>query len=549
MSFDKMLGKRPFDEVFPSPQISAQPLPFAKRERKNSCLGALPGANLHVEGVKAKESRSFFEKLPTELVEHIITFLNAKSLLSFEATSKGNRKLTEHAWKLLRRKNEFSFDLKMAKNSPRKNYILEKTFIKYILEISGRLLNPEFSTEIFSRYSLPRQKFPGFASFINKDLSIRELSQSFPLSPIVHKKIFEGAKEGFPGETLLQGWIYSQTTSNSDLIQFYFEKAIEFGATCASRLALRLMPQEAEHIEQRVIDLAIRAAEKKDYGALEELTEDDLSLVRSLHEAGKVFPPVLLGIAINQAELRGKASAALFAQQALAAYGDNVTYFALNASAEIFFNVDDQKALLAYTKMFGMFRESMDSVDFLRLLHLAEKEKNYQLGIKAYIDLIEDQDCAGLEEHLKAATCYYFLNMDDELEKIYSTHLLSNETLHDQPKYGKHFLFAAINKARLKKWGEAEHLFDTYLLPNQVANEVCRVYNPFALAAMTKIQLNKHEEAEKLYDQAFSLEEDAYNNPNNLQHIQWAALVKLQLGKRSEANALHKKLLNLLGHM
>ena len=250
---------------------------------------------------------------------NIILFLGESSfrdLVSFENASKSYRKLTQYAWRNLRKINRFQFDWEVCENEGQKdkwNYCLSQSLFLFLAEFrnsssssaSAKAQSP-FSP-LFNRFEYLGNKFPAYGSLIYSFISRIPDSKLTPLNSELLKNyratILNSGQKGFGGDSLYSGLfeLYDVTAlkpfevslTSYIRISTCMTRAIQQGATCASLAVVDYFPFLNFQLKKA---LAIESMTKGDSRALEKIVDKfDLSSFKEYVNCQ--YPPILLALA------------------------------------------------------------------------------------------------------------------------------------------------------------------------------------------------------------------------------------------------------------
>lgn len=198
----------------------------------------------------------------------------------------------------------------------------------------------DYSIKIKKKYDYLIKQFPLFGCYMLEDIMKSTTRCTFGLTPEMkkaRKKIYENAMEGkWTGDIILQMLFEIGTYNNLNQIRNghsfiieYAKMAIMKGATFASHIVYFLELVDKEKIKE----LALLSAKKKDYSLLEHLFETKKMNVEIVFETYR-FPPVLhyLGrkhfdLAKNNTDIQENLKMAYEGiSKALLEYGDQAKY-------------------------------------------------------------------------------------------------------------------------------------------------------------------------------------------------------------------------------
>ncbi len=460
----------------------------------------------------------FYTKMKPLNLERTLDFLSIKELLVFETVCKQAPILMNLKWAALREANYLTINWSDCEGNPRQeklNFLLSSIFTKYIhlkmqTPIKERLV---LASLVYTKFKGLRKRFENFGYFLNYEMRVLASSICFDnhkekmvrnniLEKALECKTTEGSKNS--GDLLVQA-IFDSCHDTSKALE-YLELAINKGATYGSLLALqyKFEIQKAYHDkfsgepDPAICEkLALKAAEQKDFRALDmlakEFSEEKLLSLQTSH----TYPSILFNLARFTEDPLKKES--LFSQA--------IEKYAANVPLMVWVEAADNKATLNKPE---------------------EATALYKQVIAKYGTVVPAGALA------KAA--YY---------KAASGNCAEAEALYAQAieKYGTEvpatvLADAAVNKSELKKYEEAEALF-------------IKAFEKFgtgvpatvlADAANNKAFLDRHQEAEELYTQALKKFTKA-----PLDVLRNAACNKTQLNKHQEAEFVFAQIRSIYG--
>lgn len=266
---------------------------------------------------------------PDPILNCFMQSMGLKELLTFSATAKNVEFLAHHRWKSLRQQDHFLFNWSDCTNeihADKWNYVLGSAVSKF-LEKTWFCLTDQVPA-IRQRFSHLVERFPYFGHFVNfkllspkdeqfkeKESQIREVFLKMPL------------KEG--GDYLLKGLYdyYHLTEGWNDLLN----QAIKLNATVVGVIAIQKIKMQGDSC----VDFALKAAEKKDFRALEIIIEKYSSLndmFRDLYEKGHKHGPICAKLAMDEVD---PVKANSLWNEALASYEEAVPVKVLTAAGKV----------------------------------------------------------------------------------------------------------------------------------------------------------------------------------------------------------------------
>ncbi|MBA3602410.1 MAG: hypothetical protein H0W50_01920 [Parachlamydiaceae bacterium] len=268
---------------------------------------------LRVSGFKRKLEIDFVEEkksiasLPGDTMDHIVSYLDFKSLLNFEYVSVSSKELKNfksiNFWRVLKVKDDLNFSWAMCQketNPPKWEYRLSRGLCQYIFvdkyqeiqQPATFTLGFQLAEKIHLKYEDLINHFPVLHAYVGVDLG--RFANFTPGTNQVSKKVLiefnKMCLEGLSGEKFLRGLIASREKDclfphKLKFIEALFTDSINNGSACASLYAVTFFPIFDATKER----LAIKAAEHKDERALVKLFESDGNLPGKLFNMGHRF--------------------------------------------------------------------------------------------------------------------------------------------------------------------------------------------------------------------------------------------------------------------
>ncbi|KAF3363385.1 hypothetical protein PHSC3_000032 [Chlamydiales bacterium STE3] len=470
-----------------------------------------------------------------ELITYVASFLNnKKDILSFEAAAKSHIRYTSYAWKKLNQaENHLRFKNAeiYIENQERANYFFSKGILKFIS--SKNLRNKTLLTEneaLISRYPIIKEIFLKLFDSQTSDHSIPE-------------EFINSSEQNYIGDTVLCAWFSS---ANSEKFFDYCNLAMDRGATRVSLLAIRMLANNANdmvlegqenHIDiekilqEKMASLALRAAGKHDYLAIEKMLRKQERLGKILFKEGYRYAPILLEIAYNYAIEKDEHNANRYLKEALEAYGEVETLHLLSRTATIKYLFNElEQADSIFEKILFTYKKVPLVVSTHALRKKIESRK-WQEAEQIFHAHISHKNRISLDDLCNAAVAKIFLGKFSEAEELYLKIPKSDESNLE----AEDCINIAYTKLHLKKWEEAKNFYSKAQEKDPDALRLSDMYN----IASAEEALENWEEADRYYQLIIS--DAKYNTGLNAEHLGRASIVKIRLGKWQEAESLYRE--------
>lgn len=263
------------------------------------------------------------------ILVYMTQFMGYKELLNFCATAKNGDLIARYRWKTLRSEEYYLFNWSDCANEvhgDKWNFILGAALFKSFEKIW--FYQKDQIKKFRQRFAYLVERFPRFGHFFNSRLlSKEEAYYQENKTQIRDLMLNMELKEG--GDYLLKGLYcyYQQADGWQDLLI----KAIELQATVVSVIAIEKIKLPGGVC----VDLAIMAADQKDFRALEYMKENYVHidhLFTHLYQSGCKHGPICAQLALIEKDC---VKAHSLWNQALVSYGDAAPAYVVLEAAKI----------------------------------------------------------------------------------------------------------------------------------------------------------------------------------------------------------------------
>lgn len=263
------------------------------------------------------------------LLVYMTQFMGYRELLAFSSTAKKGELIAKYRWKSLRLEESYLFnwsDCENEENGDKWNFILGAALFASFEKIW--FYQKDQIKQFRQRFSYLVERFPYFGHFFNSRLlSSEDVNYQEKKSQIRDAMLNMELKEG--GDYLLRGLYgyYQQSEGWQDLLK----KAIELQATVVSVIAIEKIKLPGGVC----VDLAIKAADQKDFRALEYMKENYVyvdHLFTNLYQSGCKHGPICAQLALIEKDF---VKAHSLWNEALVSYGDAAPVHVVLAAAKI----------------------------------------------------------------------------------------------------------------------------------------------------------------------------------------------------------------------
>lgn len=282
------------------------------------------------EQAKSEEEIHPFSTLFSDcIIIYMTHFMGYRELLAFSSTAKRGELMAKYRWKTLRLEEYYLFswsDCLDEVDTDKWNFILGAALFESFEKIW--FYQNDQVKKFRQRFSYLVERFPNFGHFFNSRLlSSEEIHYQEKKRQIRDAMLNMELKEG--GDYLLKGLYgyYQQSEGWQDLLK----KAIEHRATVVSLIAIEKikLPREV------CVDLAIKAADQKDFRALEYMKKNYIHIdhvFTNLYQAGYKHGPICAHLALIENDL---VKAHRLWDEALVSYGDSAPAQVVVSAAKI----------------------------------------------------------------------------------------------------------------------------------------------------------------------------------------------------------------------